>query len=135
MTRIYPPDKPYRSLKILHILERLLTRAFCDGAIKQHRSNLRKAIMKFQWFKNEAFTQELIESWTLWLCDKAGAPRRRFGTLYKTETHYVIMERGNEETPMVLDKHLTLDEAKRAAKLLLVCGQAVALPVGVGETA
>lgn len=80
--------------------------------------------MKFMWSKNDPFTQELIESWTLWLCDKASQPRRRFGTLYKTETHYVILERGKEEMPLVLDGHLTLDEAQRAAKLFLCVGEA-----------
>jgi hypothetical protein len=81
--------------------------------------------MKFQWMKNEPFTQELLESWTLWLADKGGAPLRRMGTLYQLEDKsYVLLERKHEATPYFLDADLSLEEALRAAKLFLCVGVA-----------
>lgn len=88
--------------------------------------------MKFQWMKNEPFTQELLESWTLWLVEQikirdqqTSRPRRRMGTLYQiTDGSYVLLERNNEAKPLFLDADLTLDEAQRAAKLFLCVGVA-----------
>lgn len=81
---------------------------------------------KFKWFKNESWTQEMIESWGLWLTDKRENPYLPLGTLYQLEDKsYVILERGKEKRPMVLDAGLSLDEAKRAAKLFMCVGEAV----------
>lgn len=80
--------------------------------------------MKFQWIKNEPFTQELLESWTLWLCDVGGRPGGRMGTLYQLEDKsYVLLERNRESKPLALDDDLSLDEAQRAAKLFLCVGK------------
>ncbi len=88
--------------------------------------------MKFQWVKNEPFTQELLESWTLWLVEQikirdqqTSRPLRRMGTLYQLEDKsYVLLERRNEATPYFLDADLSLEEAQRAAKLFLCVGAA-----------
>ena len=81
--------------------------------------------MKFQWIENEPFTQELLESWTLWLCDKGGRPGGRMGTLYQLEDKsYILLERKHEATPYFLDADLSLEEAQRAAKLFLCVGVA-----------
>ncbi len=81
---------------------------------------------KLKWFKNEDFAQELIQSWGLWVTDKFNAPYLPLGTLYQLEDKsYVILERGKEKRPMVLDAGLSLDEAKRAAKLFMCVGEAV----------
>lgn len=85
--------------------------------------------MKFQWYENEPFTQDLIESWSLWLADKSDRPLRIMGTMYKLEDgSYVIMERASKNAskdtpPLLLDADLTLDEAQRAAKLFLAVGE------------
>jgi hypothetical protein len=79
---------------------------------------------KFTWTKNEPWTQEMLDSWNLWLADKAGTPRRCMGTMYQLhDNSYVILERGKEKRPMVLDAGLSVDEAKRAAKLFICVGE------------
>lgn len=88
--------------------------------------------MKFQWIKNEPFTQELLESWTLWLVEQikirdqqTSRPLRRMGTLYRLEDKsYVLLERKGNATPYLLDANLSLEEAQRAAKLFLCVGAA-----------
>lgn len=78
--------------------------------------------MKFEWTQNVPWTQELHGSWTLRLMDKDRVIKR-MGNLCDVNHHYVVVSAGTFETVGVLGKHLTLDEAKRAAKLLLCVGE------------
>ncbi len=80
--------------------------------------------MKFQWTKNEPWTQVLMESWSLWLMEKE-RPIRLMGTLYRLEDKsYVLLERKGDAKPYLLDADLSLEEAQRAAKLFLCVGAA-----------
>lgn len=95
-------------------------------------SKLRKVNMKLEWVKNKPWTQELIDSWNLCVVKEirirdvdARKIQANLGTLYQTETGYIILERGNEQNPYILDGDLTLDEAQRAAKLFLCVGEKV----------
>ncbi len=86
--------------------------------------------MKFEWIENEPWTQELLESWSLWLMDKA-RPVKMMGILYQLPTGYVIREpisrtyrTAEEQAVYRLDADLSLEEAQRAAKLFLCVGVA-----------
>lgn len=86
--------------------------------------------MKFEWIENEPWTQELMESWSLWLMEKE-RPIKMMGILYQLPTAYIIREAvsrtyGTTKDQAVyrLDADLSLEEAQRAAKLFLCVGAA-----------
>lgn len=78
--------------------------------------------MKFEWTES-AYT--MVKTWDLHLCSKDGVGRRRMGSLYRIEDgRYVVVERNYASDPIVLDADLSLEDAQRAAKLLICTGGA-----------
>ena len=88
--------------------------------------------MKFEWAVNNGSSP--MAAWDLYLTGN-DRPVRRMGTMYRIEDGtYVVLERGWESKPLMMDASLSLEDAQRAAKLLLCAGQVVDLPAGAGVT-
>ena len=74
---------------------------------------------------NIAWSEELNDSWDLMLADKAGVFRRRLGTLYRIDDggYAVVPRDATVADTLFLDSHLSVDDAQRAAKLLICVGE------------
>lgn len=79
--------------------------------------------MKFEWAVNN---DSPLASWNLYLTGNDSGVKvkvRRMGTMYRIEDGtYVVLERGHESKPLMMDASLSLEDAQRAAKLLLCAG-------------
>jgi hypothetical protein len=75
--------------------------------------------MKFTWVVHDGSP---MASWNLYLMQGTTA-MKRMGTMYRIEDGtYVVLERGWEAKPLLMDASLSLEDAQRAAKLLLCAG-------------